>query len=164
MFSSYCSATWGPAPPTVCIRISAVVLSARDPHSIPHLQCTYRLAVKAYQMKAGSPSLTMLSQMRIQSEQTSRRRDENLPYQCKSVKDNAEATLQKHKCEYNRGKLTWQGFAFTFPLSINKTNINKWANTHLTRLTPQEHLIYRTIKMIKSLAFLIGSRGTLGII
>lgn len=79
-----------------------------------------------------------------------------------SVRDNAEATLQKHKCECNRGKLTWQGFAITFPLS--KTNINKWANTHLTRLTPQEHVFYGTIKMIKTLAFLIGSRGTLGII
>lgn len=78
-----------------------------------------------------------------------------------SARDNAEATLQKHKCEWNRGKLTWQGFAITFLLS--KTNINKWANTQLTCLTPQEHLIYRTIKMIKTLAFLIGSRGTLGI-
>lgn len=110
MFWRYCNAAWGPASPIVRIRISAVVLSTRDPHS-----------VKAYQMKADSSSLTTLSQMRIPSEQTSggRRGDGNLPYRWNQQEIMQTRLCRKHKCDCNRGKLSWQGF----PLS--KANINK---------------------------------------
>lgn len=110
---------------------------------------------------------------RRQSEQTPRGRrgggslgDGSLPYRW-----NREEIMQRRLCRNINanstvggggvgGKITWQGFALTFPL--RKTNISRWANTHLTRLTLQEHPIYRTINMIKTLFFLDWLKGSTG--
>lgn len=83
-----------------------LLLCDRVLHSIPHPLRTYRLSVNAYQMKAGSPSLHW-AKARIQSEQTSSGCKEEEKWEfalsVKSLWDNAVASLQKHRCEYNGG-------------------------------------------------------------